>query len=272
MAKALMILGTHSNAGKSLMVAAFCRLFARRGYRVAPFKAQNISNNAGVTAAGAEIGRAQIVQAAAAGIEPHADMNPLLLKPEGDRRSQIVLNGRVWGHIDAHNWRQHKGPLWDEVRAAYDRLATRYDLIILEGAGSPAEINLKDADIVNLRMARHANAPCLLVGDIDRGGVFAALAGTMLLLDPHERAQIKGFLINKFRGDATLLGNALDDLQQKAYGVPTLGVVPFIPDLRIADEDAVVLDTPSIARRCAELYRRRAAAAYRQFRRLHPPR
>ena len=243
MAKALMILGTHSNAGKSLMVAAFCRLFARRGYRVAPFKAQNISNNAGVTAAGAEIGRAQIVQAAAAGIEPHADMNPLLLKPEGDRRSQIVLNGRVWGHIDAHNWRQHKGPLWDEVRAAYDRLATRYDLIILEGAGSPAEINLKDADIVNLRMARHANAPCLLVGDIDRGGVFAALAGTMLLLDPHERAQIKGFLINKFRGDVELLGNALDDLQQKAYGVPTLGVVPFIPDLRIADEDAVVLDT-----------------------------
>jgi adenosylcobyric acid synthase len=243
MAKALMILGTHSNAGKSLIATAFCRLFARRGYKVAPFKAQNISNNAGVTAAGAEIGRAQIVQAEAAGIEPHADMNPLLLKPEGDRRSQIVLNGRVWGHIDAHNWRQIKGKLWSEVRAAYDRLATRYDLIVLEGAGSPAEPNLKDGDIVNLNMARHAHAPCLLVGDIDRGGVFAALAGTMLLLDPSERTQIKGFLINKFRGDAALLGSALNDLQQKAYGVPTLGVVPFIPDLRIADEDAVALET-----------------------------
>lgn len=246
MTPALMLLGTHSNAGKSLMATAFCRIFSRKGYRVAPFKAQNMSNNAGVTPQGGEMGRAQIVQAEAAGIAPHTDMNPVLLKPQADHRSQIVLNGKVYGHLDAKNWRQIKTHLWIEVQAAYDRLSTQYDLIILEGAGSPAEINLKDADMVNLRMARHAKAPCLLVGDIDRGGVFAALAGTMLLLDPDERAQIKAFLINKFRGDPSLLGNALNDLQQKAFGVPTLGVVPYLHELNIADEDAVVLDqTPN---------------------------
>ena len=244
---ALMLLGTHSNAGKSLMAAAFCRLLARRGYRVAPFKAQNMSNNAGVTPEGGEIGRAQVVQAAAAGIEPHTDMNPLLLKPEADRRSQIVLNGRVHGHIDARNWRQLRRTLWDEVRAAYDRLASRYEVVVLEGAGSPAEINLKEADIVNLRMARHAQAACLLVGDIDRGGVFAALAGTMLLLEPEERRQIKAFLINKFRGDPALLGSVCEDLREKAFGVPTLGVVPFVQDLRIADEDAVPLEDGAAA-------------------------
>src|SRR5690606_30469391 len=174
MAQALMILGTHSNAGKSLLATAFCRILARRGFRVAPFKAQNMSNNAGVTPEGGEMGRAQIVQAEAAGIYPHTDMNPVLLKPEGNRRSQVVLNGRVAGHIEAGNWLQMKARLWNEVTAAYDRLAARYDVIVLEGAGSPAEINLKAGDIVNLRMARHAGAPCLLVGDIDRGGVFAA--------------------------------------------------------------------------------------------------
>ena len=242
MAQAIMILGTHSNAGKSLLTTAFCRILARRGVRVAPFKAQNMSNNAGVTLQGGEMGRAQIVQAEAAGILPHTDMNPVLLKPEGDRRSQVILNGKVYGKIDAHNWFDLKKLLWEQVVAAYDRLAARYDVIVMEGAGSPAEINLKAGDMVNLRMARHADAPCLLVGDIDRGGVFAALAGTMLLLEPEERAQIVGFLINKFRGDPTLLGNATTMLQERAFGVPTLGIIPYIPDLRVANEDAVWLD------------------------------
>ena len=244
-AKSIMLLGTHSNAGKSLLAAAFCRILARQGVRVAPFKAQNMSNNAGVTPEGGEMGRAQIVQAEAAGIAPHTDMNPVLLKPEANRRSQIVLNGKAHGHIEAANWFDIKQMLWGEVQAAYDRLAARYDVIVMEGAGSPAEINLKAGDIVNLRMARHANAPCLLIGDIDRGGVFAALAGTLLLLEPGERAQISGFLINKFRGDPAMLGNATEMLQEKAFGVPTLGVIPFIPDLQIADEDAVVLDEPT---------------------------
>lgn len=242
MARALMILGTHSNAGKSLLATAFCRIFARRGVRVAPFKAQNMSNNAGVTPEGGEMGRAQIVQAEAAGIFAHTDMNPVLLKPEGNRRSQVVLNGEIAGQIEARNWLTLKERLWGEVAAAYDRLAARNDLIVLEGAGSPAEINLKAGDIVNLRMARQAGASCLLVGDIDRGGVFAALAGTMLLLEPEERLLIGGFLINKFRGDPALLGDGLEMLRERAFGVPTLGVIPYLPDLRIADEDAVPLE------------------------------
>ena len=188
------------------------------------------------------MGRAQIVQAEAAGIYPHTDMNPVLLKPEGNRRSQVVLNGEMAGRIEAGNWMETKKRLWSEVTAAYDRLAARYDVIVLEGAGSPAEINLKAGDIVNLRMAGHAGASCLLVGDIDRGGVFAALAGTMLLLEPEERLQIGGFLINRFRGDPALLGDGLEMLQERAFGVPTLGVIPYLPDLRIADEDAVPLE------------------------------
>lgn len=239
-----MVLGTHSNAGKSVIAAGLCRLLARRGFRVAPFKAQNMSNNAGVTATGGEMGRAQFVQAAAAGIEPHTDMNPVLLKPEADRRSQIIVDGRPFGHIDSANWRDLKATLWQHVCAAYDRLASRYDVIVLEGAGSPAEINLKHADMVNLAMARYASAPCLLVGDIDRGGVFAALAGTMLLLDEAERGQVKGLLINKFRGDPVLLGSALEDLRELAFDTPCLGVVPFLPYLAIAEEDAVSLAQP----------------------------
>ena len=241
MAKSLMILGTHSNAGKSLLTAAFCRILARKGVRVAPFKAQNMSNNAGVTPEGGEMGRAQIVQAEAAGIYAHTDMNPVLLKPEGNRRSQVVLNGEVAGRIGAKNWMTTKERLWGEVKQAYDRLAARYGVIVLEGAGSPAEINLKAGDIVNLRMARHAGAPCLLVGDIDRGGVFAALAGTMLLLEPEEREQVGGFLINKFRGDPALLGDGLEQLRKRAFGVPTLGVIPYLEEVGIAEEDAVPL-------------------------------
>ena len=239
---ALMILGTHSNAGKSLLATAFCRILSRKGYRVAPFKAQNMSNNAGVTPEGGEMGRAQIVQAEAAGIEPHTDMNPVLLKPEAEHRSQIILHGQVYGVLDAENWFQTKRELWPEVQAAYRRLASHYDIIVLEGAGSPAEINLKAGDMVNLPMARFAGASALLVGDIDRGGVFAALAGTMLLLEPEERKFIKGFVINKFRGNASLLGNATETLKKKAFGVPTLGIIPFIPDLYIPDEDAAHFD------------------------------
>ena len=239
---AIMILGTHSSAGKSLIATALCRILARHGYRVAPFKAQNMSNNAGVTPEGGEMGRAQIVQAEAAGVEPHTDMNPVLLKPEADHRSQVILNGKVYGYIDSKNWFELKRRLWPEVQAAYRRLAGRFDVIVLEGAGSPAEINLKAGDMVNLAMARFANANALLVGDIDRGGVFAALAGTMLLLEPEERELIKGFLINKFRGDVRLLGDATKALQEKAFGVPTLGIIPYITDLYIPDEDAVSLE------------------------------
>jgi adenosylcobyric acid synthase len=239
---ACMMLGTHSDAGKSLLATAFCRILVNEGYRVAPFKSQNMSNNAGVTQEGGEMGRAQIVQAEAAKINPHTDMNPILLKPEGNRRSQVVLNGKAIGHIEAGNWDEMKAMLWEEAKAAYDRLAERYDVIVMEGAGSPAEINLKEGDITNLRMAAYADAPCLLIGDIDRGGVFAALAGTMMLLEPEEREQVKGFLVNRFRGDPALLGNGLEMLQERAFGVPTLGVIPYVSGLRIANEDAVVLE------------------------------
>lgn len=241
-AKTLMIMGTHSNAGKSILVTALCRIFARQGYRVAPFKAQNMALNAGVTPEGHEIGRATIAQAEAAGLPPHVDMNPVLLKPEGQGRSQVVLNGRHHTHIEAGNWLNLKQLLWEHVTAALDRLRRRVDLVIIEGAGSPAEINLKTGDIVNMRVARHAGSPVLLVGDIDRGGVFAALVGTMVLLEPEERALVKGFIINKFRGDISLLGDGLDMLQQRAFGVPTLGVIPHLPDIGIAAEDSVALE------------------------------
>lgn len=243
LAPVLMIQGTHSNAGKSLMVTALCRIFARRGLRVAPFKAQNMALNSFVTPEGHEIGRAQAVQAEAAGVAPHVDMNPILIKPEGDGVSQLVLNGRPYTRLHAGNFYALKTELWPHVTAALDRLRQRFDLVIAEGAGSPAEINLKAGDIVNMRVARYANAPVLLVGDIDRGGVFAALVGTMVLLEPEERALVKGFIINKFRGDVRLLGDGLTMLQERAFGVPTLGVVPFLPNLRIADEDSVALET-----------------------------
>jgi adenosylcobyric acid synthase len=241
-AKTLMILGTHSDAGKSIMVTALCRILAQEGYRVAPFKAQNMALNAGVTPAGHEIGRATITQAEAAGIQPHVDMNPVLLKPEGNQRSQVVLNGRHHTHIEASNWLSLKSFLWPHVTAALDRLREQYDLVIMEGAGSPVEINLKEGDIVNMRVARYAQAPTLLVGDIDRGGVFAALVGTMVLLEPEERALVKGFVINKFRGEVSLLGDGLRLLQERAFNVPTLGVIPFLPDIGVAAEDSVALD------------------------------
>jgi len=188
-----MVVGTTSSAGKSLLVAALCRIFARKGVRVAPFKAQNMSNNAAVCPDGSEIGRAQAVQAAAAGIEPTAEMNPILLKPEADTRSQAVVLGRAWRTVPAHvYYREGTEVLWQAVTTSLDHLRDQYELVVIEGAGSPVELNLKARDIVNMAVARYAQAPTLLVGDIDRGGVFAQLLGTLWLLEPEDRALIKG--------------------------------------------------------------------------------
>jgi adenosylcobyric acid synthase len=232
-----------SSAGKSLLVAALCRIFRQDGVRVVPFKAQNMALNSFVTREGHEMGRAQVVQAQAAGLEPHVDMNPILLKPEQDACSQVVVMGKPWATLAAGEYYRRKGELWSVVTAALDRLRERYDLVVIEGAGSPAEINLRESDIVNMAVARYAHAPVLLVGDIDRGGVFASLVGTMVLLEEDERRQIKGFVINKFRGDVALLQDGLTLLEERT-GVPVLGVVPFIRDLQIAEEDSVALGEP----------------------------
>ncbi len=250
--RALMVVGTHSDAGKSVLVTALCRIFAQQGYRVAPFKSQNMSLNAGVTPEGHEIARSTYVQAEAAGIAPHVDMNPVLLKPEADCRSQVVLDGRPWGHVGSGNWFETKALFWQHITAAFDRLRARSDLVVIEGAGSPAEINLMATDVANLRVAGHARAPALLVGDIDRGGVFAALLGTMMLLEPEQRDLVRGFVINKMRGDPRLLGDGLEQLRQRAFGVPTLGVIPFLPDLGIAEEDGVTLSKQADWHRPAE--------------------
>ncbi len=243
-----MILGTASHVGKSLLAAAICRILADDGYRVAPFKAQNMSLNSAATPDGGEIGRAQAMQAEAARIEPTVEMNPVLLKPTSDVGSQVVLLGRVHGTElarDYHRRRVHE--LFPIVVEAYRKVAERYDIVVLEGAGSPAEINLKASDIVNMRMAEVADAACLLVGDIDRGGVFAALLGTVALLEPLERAHIRGFAINKFRGDASLLAPGVTEMERR-LGIPSLGVVPWLPDVGLDEEDSVALeDAPSVA-------------------------
>ena len=239
--RVLMVQGTSSDAGKSTLVAALCRVFARAGLRVAPFKAQNMSNNAAVTDDGGEIGRAQAAQALAAGVEPTVDMNPVLLKPQGDRTSQVVVLGRALRVADARAYYARKAELWPVVTGALDRLRAAYDLVVAEGAGSPAEINLAQYDIVNMRVARHSGAPVLLVGDIDRGGVFASLYGTVALLPPEERAHVRGFVINKFRGDPTLLTPGFAMLEART-GVPTLGVLPYLDLSRVPAEDALDLD------------------------------
>jgi adenosylcobyric acid synthase len=236
-----MIQGTSSSAGKSLLVAALCRIFARRGVRVAPFKAQNMSNNAAVCPDGREIGRAQAVQAQAAGIEPMSDMNPILLKPEADARSQVVLDGHAWRTLPAREYYRHKSTLWSAVTRALDRLRAEYDLVIIEGAGSPVELNLKPGDLVNMAVARYARSPVLLVGDIDRGGIFAQLLGTLWLLPPEEAALVRGFIVNKFRGDMALFADGVRLLAERG-GVAVLGVVPYIDRLDIPDEDSVVID------------------------------
>ncbi len=233
-----MVQGTGSSVGKSVITAALCRILAQDGVNVAPFKAQNMSNNSYVTADGGEMGRAQVVQAQAAGVEPHTDMNPVLLKPEADSRSQVVINGKPVGSFEAQRYWGDQTEVWSAVTAAYDRLAANYDVIVLEGAGSPAEVNLRDRDIVNMRMAAYANASVILVGDIDRGGVFASLLGTLELLTPDERALVKALLINRFRGDRALL-DPLPEMIAERTGVPVVGVVPFVYDLQVKDEDGV---------------------------------
>jgi len=237
-----MIQGTSSSVGKSVLVAALCRIFARRGLKVAPFKAQNMALNSFVTSAGEEMGRAQAVQAAAAGRAPEVEMNPVLLKPEGDSRSQVVLMGKPWKTLSAGEYYDCREILWSSIVASFEKLASENDLVLVEGAGSPAEINLKKHEIVNMRVARTFGCPVLLAGDIDRGGVFASLVGTLALLDEEERSLVKGFLINKFRGDVKLLEPGLDMLSGLTEGRPVLGVVPWLKNLAVAQEDSVWLE------------------------------
>ena len=241
-ARALMILGTASHVGKSLLTAGLGRIFSDEGIRVAPFKAQNMSLNSAATPDGREIGRAQALQAEACRVVPCAEMNPILIKPSSDTASQIVLLGRVWGQVTASDYHQRRvEDLFPAVLESYRTLAARHDLILLEGAGSPAEINLRKHDIVNMRMAHAADAACLLVGDIDRGGVFAALLGTIELLEPEDRARIRGFVINKFRGDIALLRPGVEMMEQR-LGIPCAGVVPFLRDLGLEEEDGVAME------------------------------
>jgi adenosylcobyric acid synthase len=240
----LLVCGTTSDAGKSFVVAGLCRLLARRGVRVAPFKAQNMALNAAVTGDGAEIGHAQWVQAVAAGVPPEAAMNPVLLKPTSDRASQVVVMGRATGVQTAAEYHESKRTLLPIVLEALAGLRARFDVVICEGAGSPAEINLLDGDIVNLPLAQAAGLPAIVVGDIDRGGVFASLYGTVALLPDDLRACVRGFVVNKLRGDPALLGDACADLERRC-GVPTLGVVPMAPPADVADidnEDSLALD------------------------------
>ncbi len=237
-ARCIMVLGTSSGAGKSWLATALCRHYARQGLKVAPFKAQNMSNNARVVPGQGEIGSAQYFQALAARAEPEVRMNPLLLKPEADTRSQVVLLGRVSQALSDTPWRERSDKVWPEIAAALDGLLADNDVVVIEGAGSPAEINLMDSDIVNLRVARHADARCLLVTDIDRGGAFAHLYGTWALLPEADRDRIRGFVLNKFRGDASLLAPAPEMLQART-GVPTLATLPMWWQHGLPEEDGI---------------------------------
>ncbi len=237
MAKAIMIQGTMSNVGKSVLTAGLCRIFARDGYRVAPFKSQNMALNSCITAEGLEMGRAQVMQAEAAGTEPSVLMNPILLKPTNDTGSQVIVEGEVVGTMSAREYFRMKKSLIPVIMKAYETLCAGFDIIVIEGAGSPAEINLKQDDIVNMGMARMAKAPVLLAGDIDRGGVFAQLYGTLALLEPEERTMVRGLIINKFRGDRSILEPGIRMLEELC-GVPVVGAVPWLP-VRLEDEDSL---------------------------------
>lgn len=239
MTRSIMIQGTASDVGKSVLVAGLCRIFVQDGQRCAPFKSQNMALNSGITPDGKEMGRAQIFQAEAAGIVPDVRMNPVLLKPGGDRQAQVVLMGQVACNMDAASYHDYKPHLQAQISSVYHSLAQEYDILVLEGAGSPAEINLRDRDIANMGMAGMAQCPVILVADIDRGGVFAAIYGTLALLQDHERWRVKGVIINKFRGDVALLSSGLEQIESLT-GVPVLGVMPWL-EIDLEEEDGVVL-------------------------------
>lgn len=239
-ARALMFLGTGSDVGKSVLAAAFCRILKQDGYRVAPFKAQNMALNSYITPEGGEMGRAQVVQAEAAGIEPHVDMNPILLKPTSQMGSQVIVRGRAIGNYSAREYYEYKKELVEVVRESYERLAARCDVVVLEGAGSAVELNLKEHDLVNLAMAKMADAPCILVGDIDRGGIFAALLGSFMLMTPDEQDRTIGFVVNKLRGDPRLFTSGVDILESRS-GRPVFGVVPHFDHISLPEEDSVAL-------------------------------
>ncbi|MFZ3063923.1 MAG: cobyric acid synthase [Nitrospirota bacterium] len=241
MAKSIMFQGTGSSVGKSLLVAGFCRILKEDGFKVAPFKSQNMALNSFVTKSGGEIGRAQATQAEAAGIEPTVDMNPVLLKPTSDKGSQVIIHGRVYDNMSALEYHAFKKEAVRFVLESYKRLSEEYDVIVIEGAGSPAEINLRDNDIANMGLAELVDTPVFLIGDIDRGGVFASLVGTMELLSNSEQDRVKGFIINKFRGDKNLLKTGLEFLEGRTNR-PVLGVVSYIKDILLPDEDGVVLE------------------------------
>jgi adenosylcobyric acid synthase len=242
-----MLQGTGSDVGKSVLVAGLCRALANRGLSVRPFKPQNMSNNAAVTADGGEIGRAQATQAFACRVAPSVDMNPVLLKPQGDRTSQLIVRGQVRGTLRAAFWREGRAGLLDEVLASYWRLREQCDVVVIEGAGSPAEINLRAGDIANMGFARPAGVPVVLVGDIDRGGVIASLVGTRAVIDPEDAAMIHGFLVNKFRGDPALFEEGYREIERRA-GWRGLGVVPWLAEaVRLPSEDAVILERPAAA-------------------------
>lgn len=247
MSKALMLQGTGSDVGKSVLTAALCRIARQRGISVAPFKPQNMSNNAAACPDGGEIGRAQALQARAAGLPPHTDMNPVLLKPETDRAAQVVVHGKALTSMQAADYMANRDQFMDAVMASFDRLKSAHDLIIVEGAGSPAEVNLRARDIANMGFARRAEVPVCLIGDIDKGGVIASLVGTQSVIDPEDAAMIEGFIVNKFRGDPSLFDDGVSFTEQRT-GWPCFGVVPWIAaTARLPAEDAVSLQSPHAA-------------------------